>query len=275
MPLGHDQIQSAAAFIRDRLGSHRPTVGLVLGSGLGAFADALQSPVAIPYHDIPHFPVSTVDGHKGRMVIGTINGRSILVMQGRVHGYEGYDASEVVFPIRVMMASGVRNVILTNAAGTVNTTFTPGDLMLITDQINLTGRSPLTGPNDSRLGLRFPDMSTLYSPQLVECARAAAKSVGVTLREGVYIGLNGPQYETPAEIRMCRTLGADAVGMSTVFESIAARHMGAGVVGISCITNLAAGLSPKPLSHAEVKEVADAVEGRMIALLTQLCAVLP
>lgn len=270
MPLGHEQIQSAAAYVRDRLGGHAPRLGMVLGSGLGAFADGLSGAVSIPYTAIPHFPVSTVEGHKGRMVVGTAGGKSVMVMQGRVHGYEGYDPTEVVFPIRVMLALGVKTMVLTNAAGGIHKDFKPGDLMVLTDHINLTGKSPLTGPNDPRLGVRFPDMSSIYAASLVEKAHAAAKKLGFTLQSGVYVGLNGPQYETPAEIRMLRTLGGDAVGMSTVFESIACMHQGVQVLGISCITNLAAGISKHELSHAEVKETAAAVESRFTGLLTEL-----
>ncbi|MEW5848497.1 MAG: purine-nucleoside phosphorylase [Myxococcota bacterium] len=274
MPLGYDQIQSARAFIKDRLGPASPEVGLVLGSGLGAFADAL-SDLAIPYGSIPHFPVSSVEGHKGRLVAGKVRGRPVVVMQGRVHGYEGYDPADVVFPVRVLCALGVKVMVLTNAAGGINPAFKPADLMLLTDHLNLTGKSPLTGPNDSRLGTRFPDMSAIYPRALQEKAHAAAKGLGFSLQQGVYAGLNGPQYETPAEIRMCRALGADAVGMSTVHEAIACVHMGVPVLGISCITNLAAGISATPLSHDEVKDTAKQVETRLASLLTELCTALP
>jgi purine-nucleoside phosphorylase len=275
MSLGFEQVQSAAAFVRDRVGDPAPTLGLVLGSGLGAFADSLESPVAVPYNSVPHFPVSTVEGHRGRLVVGNLGGRRVIVMQGRVHLYEGYDPSEVVFGVRVMATVGVKSMVLTNAAGAIHPSFRVGDLMILTDHLNLTGRSPLAGPNDARLGPRFPDMSDLYRASLRDLAKAAGAAAKVPLKEGVYAGLNGPQYETPAEIRMFRTLGADAVGMSTVHEAIAAGHMGVGVVGMSCLTNLAAGLSPSALSHAEVKVAADEAAGRMEAFLRELCARLP
>ncbi|MBI5495946.1 MAG: purine-nucleoside phosphorylase [Deltaproteobacteria bacterium] len=275
MPLGFDQIQSAVAFLADRLGGLPPTVGVVLGSGLGGFADQLEGAVRVPYATIPHFPVSTVEGHRGQMVAGSVNGRAVLCMQGRVHGYEGYDPTGVVFPARVLIRAGVRTMVLTNAAGGIHEDWQPGDLMVITDHINLTGRSPLTGPNDVRLGPRFPDMSHVYPAELQEVAHRAAKGMGLTLRSGVYLGLNGPQYETPAEIRMARTLGADAVGMSTVHEAIACSHLGVPVLGISCITNLAAGISKVALSHTEVKDVANAVESRFVGLLRDICPALP
>lgn len=269
---GFEHIQAAAAFVKDRLGGVRPSLGVVLGSGLGAFADGIQGAAAVDYSAIPHFPVSTVEGHKGRMVGGNVGGRDVLVMQGRVHGYEGYNPQEVVFPIRVLMALGCKTILLTNAAGGIHPGFVPGDLMVLSDHINLTGKSPLSGANDARLGVRFPDMSSIYPVELRQKAHAAAKTLGFTLQEGVYAGLNGPQYETPAEIRMLHTLGAQAVGMSTVLESIACSHAGVPVLGISCITNLAAGISKQGLSHAEVKETANAVEHRFTGLLRALCA---
>ena len=272
MSLGHEQIQATCAYVRDRLGGLSPRVGLVLGSGLGAFAEQVESPVSFSYSTLPHFPVSTVEGHKGRLVAGRVEGVPLLCMQGRVHGYEGYDPTQVVFPVRVLLALGARTIILTNAAGGIHEDWAPGDLMVISDHINLTGKSPLTGPNDNRLGVRFPDMTGLYTPRLQELAHQSAKALGFSLRSGVYLGLNGPQYETPAEIRMARTLGADAVGMSTVFESIAARHGGAEILGISCITNLAAGISKQALSHSEVKDTANAVEGRFVGLVRRVVA---
>ena len=272
MALGFEQIQSATSYVKDRLGGLQPTVGIVLGSGLGAFAESIEGAVSIAYSAIPHFPVSTVEGHKGRMVAGRVAGRAVLCMQGRVHGYEGYDPSEVVFPVRVLMACGARTMVLTNAAGGIGADFVPGDLMVLSDHINLTGRSPLTGPNDARLGPRFPDMSHVYPSTLQRHAHDAAKARGFSLRSGVYLGLNGPQYETPAEIRMARTLGADAVGMSTVHEAIACSHQGVPVLGISCITNLAAGISKQALSHDEVKDTANAVEQRFVGLLQDVVA---
>jgi purine-nucleoside phosphorylase len=271
MRAGYDQIHSAAAFVGERLAIKRPRVGLVLGSGLGAFAEELENGEGVDYAAIPHFPVSTVDGHHGRLLAGAVRGCSVVVMQGRVHGYEGYDPGQVVFGVRAMMALGVRTLILTNAAGGVNPAFVRGDLMLLSDHINLTGKSPLSGPHDARLGPRFPDMSAVYPRELRELAHSVAHGLRFALREGVYLGFNGPQYETPAEIRMCRLLGADAVGMSTVHEAIACAHGGARVLGISCITNLAAGLSGQALSHQEVKETAAAVEDRFSNLLSGVC----
>ncbi len=274
MTLGHEQIQATAAYVRDRISGLSPRVGLVLGSGLGAFAEKVEAQVSFSYNALPHFPVSTVEGHKGRLVAGSVEGVPLLCMQGRVHGYEGYDPTEVVFPVRVLLALGARTIILTNAAGGIHADWAPGDLMVISDHINLTGKSPLSGANDPRLGVRFPDMTNLYAPKLQELAHRSAKGLGFALRSGVYLGLNGPQYETPAEIRMAKGLGADAVGMSTVFEAIAARHGGAEILGISCITNLAAGISKQALSHSEVKDTANAVEERFVGLVRRVVAAL-
>jgi purine-nucleoside phosphorylase len=260
------RLQAALAAVRVRT-EVRPDVALVLGSGLGAFADTLAGAVGIPYADIPGMPVSAVPGHAGRLVIGAAEGLRCVVMQGRVHLYEGYDASEVVFGLRLMVGLGARVVIVTNAAGGVNPALEPGDLMLIEDHLNLTGRNPLVGPNDETLGPRFPDMSEAYDPVLRRVARAVAAELGIPLRSGVYASVLGPSYETPAEIRMMQRLGADAVGMSTVLETIAARHAGARVLGISCITNKGAGLSRHVLSHAEVQQTADRVRDRFVGLL--------
>ena len=272
---GYEAIQAAAAFIRDRLGIHEKVagVGVVLGSGLGSVADEVlagEGGQAIPYGEIPHFPTSSVVGHKGRLVFGQSNGHSVLLMQGRVHAYEGYTPAEVVFPIRVLMALGVQNVILTNAAGGITAGMQPGTLMLITDHLNLTGDNPLRGTNDDRLGPRFPDMSFTYHPDLQAKAKSAAKDVGCDLAQGVYAGLLGPSYETPAEIKMLQTLGANAVGMSTVYEAIAASHQGVKVLGISCITNLAAGISDQELSHEEVAETAKKVERVFAEMILRL-----
>lgn len=230
-----------------------PAVGVVLGSGLGALADAVQG-TAIPYADIPGFAASTVPGHAGRLVIGRLEGRPVAVFQGRFHLYEGYDPADVTFPVRVLRELGAATLIVTNAAGAVNPDFRPGDLMLIADHINLTGRNPLVGVGDERLGPRFPDMTNAYDPELRSLARRVGEALGIALREGVYAGLLGPSYETPAEIRMLRVLGADAVGMSTVAEVIVARQVGLRVLGVSCLTNMAAGILPQPLSHEEVLE---------------------
>lgn len=249
-----EEIQTAAALLRERLGE-APVCALVLGSGLGGFADELERPVALSYKEIPGFPVSTAPGHAGRFVAGYIEGVKVLAMQGRFHCYEGWDASQIAFPVRVLRAYGVNMLVLTNAAGGVNTDFRPGDFMLIRDHINLSGRNPLVGANDERIGPRFPDMSKAYDPVLRELAKAAARDLGIGLHEGVYAWFLGPSFETPAEIRMARTLGADAVGMSTVPEVIAGVHCGMRVLGISCITNLAAGILDQPISGEEVLEI--------------------
>ena len=248
----------------------RPTVGLVLGSGLGAFAKTLDKPVIIPYRGIPHFPVSTAIGHAGELVVGTTGGVPVAVMAGRVHYYEGYSMQEVVFPVRVLGRFGVKTVILTNAAGSVNVNYKPGELMVIEDHINYMGVHPLIGPNDEQLGPRFFDMSEAYDPRLREIAEKACWKAGVPVRHGVYIAFTGPSYETPAEIRMARTMGADAVGMSTVPEVLAARHMGIRVLAISCITNMAAGVLKKKLDHREVLEVGERVKAGLMDVLGRI-----
>lgn len=272
--LGFTHATAAAAAAADRLRSGLPaaTVGVILGSGLGAVADAVveSGGVALPFGEIPHFPTSSVEGHKGRLVYGRVGGTPVLLMQGRVHRYEGYAASSVVFPVRVLHAMGVKKLVVTNAAGGLGAGFAAGDLMLIEDHLNLTGDNPLVGHNDARFGPRFPDMSEAYSKRLTALADDVAAARGLKLQRGVYAGLLGPSYETPAEIRMLRTLGAHAVGMSTVFEVIAASHLGMEVLGISCITNLAAGLSDQKLSHDEVKETATRVEAAFSGLILDL-----
>jgi purine-nucleoside phosphorylase len=267
------KLDAAVAAVRARA-AERPDVALVLGSGLGSFADTLASPTAIPYSAIPGMPVSSVPGHAGKLVVGTASSVRCVAMQGRVHLYEGHDPAEVVFGLRVMLSLGAKTVIVTNAAGAANPALEPGDLMLIEDHLNLTGRTPLLGPNDEALGPRFPDMSRAYDPDLRRIARATAEELGIAIRSGVYAGLLGPSYETPAEIRMLQRLGADAVGMSTVLETISARHAGARVLGISCITNKGAGLSAHLLSHAEVQETADRVRDSFVALLRGILAAL-
>ena len=259
----------AAETIRSRT-ALVPEIAIVLGSGLGGFADRVENAVSVEYGDIPGFPRSTVPGHHGRFLIGCVEGQSVIVLDGRVHYYEGSDISDVVLPVRTAACLGARTLILTNAAGGIRADMKAGDFMLIADQISSFVPSPLRGPNDDGIGPRFPDMSAAYDPVLRAVIRKAAAREGIFLREGVYCQLPGPQYETPAEIRMLRTLGADAVGMSTACECIAARHMGLRVAGISCISNLAAGISAAPLSHAEVQETAARV-GRDFERL--LCAV--
>ncbi len=245
-----------------------PRVALVLGSGLGGYAEHIDLRAAVPYSEIDGFPVSTVPGHTGRFVFGYVSGVPVVAMEGRVHAYEGYDSADVVLPIRLMGLLGAKALLLTNAAGGVNYGFQPGDLMLITDHIATFLPSPLRGANMDELGPRFPDMSALYDRELGDAVRRVAQTQDLPLREGVYIQFPGPAYETPAEIRMARTLGADAVGMSTAIEAMAARHMGLRVCGISCISNLASGMSEKPLSHEEVQETANLVAARFTALVT-------
>jgi purine-nucleoside phosphorylase len=261
-----DRVQDASAFIAERAG-RSPDVAIVLGSGLGDFVGELSDTVSLDYGQIPHWPASAVVGHAGRLVVGGCGGRLVAGLAGRVHLYEGYDADTVVFGVRVMAHLGVRTLILTNAAGGINTSFGEGALMVIDDHINLTGRNPLVGPNDERFGQRFPDMTEVYSRRLRTVAREAASAAGVAVTNGVYVAVLGPSYETPAEIHALRTLGADAVGMSTVPEAIAARHMGMEVLGISCITNMAAGVLPKPLDHEEVMATTRRVRGEFIALI--------
>jgi purine-nucleoside phosphorylase len=245
----------------------RPRIALVLGSGLGAFADELTAATRIPYEKIPGFPRSTAIGHAGRLVIGKIEDIAVAAMQGRVHFYEGYTAQQVVFPMRVLGRFGIRSAILTNAAGGINTKYNQGALVVISDHINLQGINPLIGPNDERFGPRFPDMTQAYWKPYREIALAEAKRLGIAAPEGVYAALAGPNYETPAEIRYLRTVGADLVGMSTVPEAIAARHMGIRVLGISCVTNMAAGILDQVLDHKEVMETGERVKGQFIALL--------
>ncbi len=245
----------------------RPRIALVLGSGLGAFADEFTGAAKIPYAKIPHFPQSTAIGHAGKLVVGKVGTIPVAGMQGRVHLYEGYSAKEVAFPTRVFTRMGVKAVILTNAAGGIKREFTQGRLVVISDHINLQGVNPLTGPNDERFGLRFHDMTAAYDRRFREIAVGESKRMGMEMHEGVYAGLLGPSYETPAEIRFLRTAGADLVGMSTVMEVIAARHSGIRVLGISCVTNAAAGILDQPLNHIEVLETAERVKGQFIGLL--------
>lgn len=267
------RINAAADFLRSRV-SLRPSIGLVLGSGLGDFADTLEEAVRVLYSDIPNFPVPTVPGHSGALVFGKKCGQSVVVLQGRIHYYEGLPQQEITLPIRVLAALGVKTLVLTNACGGVNLSFRPGDLMLISDHINFSGANPLIGPNLDAFGPRFPDMSDLYTASLRVGIKEKAAEAGIPLREGVYAMYSGPNYETPAEIRMFRTLGADTVGMSTVPEALVAGHCGMRVVGVSCITNMAAGVLPVKLSHAEVMETADRVHDVFQKLIDLILTVL-
>lgn len=248
----------------------KPTVGIILGSGLGPFADTLENAVRIPYSTIPHFAKSEAVGHANEMVIGTIGGKTVVAMKGRFHYYEGFSLEQVTFPVRLMKALGVEKLIVTNACGAVNTQFNPGDLMIITDHINLTASNPLMGPNNPELGTRFLDVSEVYNKELRQIIKDVATSQGVSLREGVYAWWTGPTYETPAEIRMIRTLGADAVGMSTVPEALVAHHAQIKTVGISCLTNMACGILDQPLSHDEVIETAEKVKSTFLKLVTEV-----
>jgi len=286
----YDQVAEAAASLKSRLGSLAPRIGIVLGSGLGAAAETIVNPVIIPYGEIPHFPQSTVEGHSGRIVAGTLGGvpddRStspgllggapVIIMQGRVHFYEGYSPLQVTFPMRVLGSLGIRAVVLTNAAGGIAEGYSIGQLVALADHINMMGWNPLNGPNEPRFavrpgaGLRFFDMTEAYSKPLRALAKTAARDEGFVLEEGVYLATPGPSFETPAEIRAFRALGASLVGMSTVPETIVARHMGIEVLGISCVTNLAAGLGATQLSHEEVYEAGRLVENRVASLLKRL-----
>ncbi len=261
-----DQVDAAAQFIRAKAAT-RPDVAVVLGSGLGAFASSVAGAVSVPYAEIPRWPVATVLGHEGRLALGTVAGRRVVALSGRSHYYEGHGLHAVTFATRVVGLLGAKILILTNAAGGINTRFKRGVLMAIDDHINLMGSNPLIGPNDERFGVRFPDMTDVYSRRLRALADDVARSSGLELEHGVYVALHGPSFETPAEIRFLRSIGADAVGMSTAPEAIVARHMGIEVLGISCITNMAAGILPAPLHHSEVIETTERVRGAFIALL--------
>jgi purine-nucleoside phosphorylase len=262
----YDHVKEAADAVRGKV-RDLPQVAIVLGSGLGDFAGTLDDAVSLPYEQLPHWPASRVIGHEGRLVVGGVKGRTIAALAGRAHGYEGHDLRTVTFAVRVMGVIGVKTLLLTNAAGGINTGFASGALMAIDDHINLTGTNPLIGPNEDRFGPRFPDMTEVYSRRLRAIADEAGRAIGLPLAHGVYAALMGPSYETPAEIRYLRTIGADAVGMSTAVEAIAARHMGIEVLGISCISNMAAGVLPQPLDHREVLETTRRVRDQFMALL--------
>ena len=267
--MGFEQVQEAAAYVRERIGEE-PRIGIILGSGLGGIAEVIEDKHVIPYGDIPHFVCSTAPGHKGQFVAGRFGGKPVICMQGRLHFYEGHALSDIIFPVRVMKLLGVRSLIVTNAAGGVNTGFQVGDLMLIEDHINFMGTNPLIGPNAAEFGPRFCDMSYTYTPSLRRAAEDAAEKLGISLRRGVYLGCTGPSYETPAEIRAFRTLGADAVGMSTVPEVIAASHCGLKVLAFSLITNMAAGVLDQPLSEEEVIEIGSRRGAELQRLITQI-----
>ncbi|WP_449355735.1 purine-nucleoside phosphorylase [Virgibacillus natechei] len=267
-------IKEASEYIQKKV-SEQPTIGLILGSGLGVLGEEIQNPVTIPYNDIPHFPVSTVAGHKGQLVIGALEGKPVIAMQGRFHYYEGYSMQQVTFPVRVMKQLGIDSIIVTNAAGGINVDFDPGDLMIITDHINNMGSNPLIGKNNDELGVRFPDMSQVYDNTYIQYAETVAGELGINVRKGVYVGNTGPTYETPAEIKMLRTLGGDAVGMSTVPEVIAAGHAGLRILGISCISNMAAGILDQPLTHSEVIETTEKVREDFLQFVKTIISKLP
>jgi purine-nucleoside phosphorylase len=267
----YERAEHATRIIRARA-NVEPRIAIVLGSGLGGFADDFEDAVGIPYEDITGFMRSTAQGHAGRLVVGKVDGVPLLAMQGRVHYYEGYSLEEVTFPIRTFNLLGIKTIVLTNAAGGINVQLTQGALMVISDHVNLMGANPLRGPNDDRFGPRFPDMSAVYSPELQELVVEEAKAIGVEVRRGIYGALTGPSYETPAEIHLLRNLGADAVGMSTVPEAIVARHMGMEVLGISCTTNMAAGISDEPINHEEVMATGDRVRETFTELLRRVIA---
>lgn len=269
-----EKASAAAEFVRAQI-KVAPRIAVVLGSGLGAFAERIQASVSIRYSEIPHFPQSTVVGHSGKLVVGTLDGTPIAVMQGRVHGYEGYAPSEVTFPVRVLGRLGIETLIVTNAAGGIHAGYEQGQLVLLADHINFTGSNPQVGPNEDRFGQRFFDMSQAYSPRLRGIARSVAEREGLSIQEGVYLAVSGPSFETPAEIRAFRILGADLVGMSTVHEVIVARHMNIEVLGISCVTNMAAGILPQPLDHEEVMETGRRVQEQLARLLSAVIREIP
>jgi len=266
-----DQLEESVAYIKDKI-DFEPEVALILGSGLGVLAAEIEDKVEIKYEEIPNFPTSTVEGHAGQLVVGDLEGTKVVTMQGRFHYYEGYDMSFITFPVRVMKLLGADRLIVTNSAGGANRNFNVGDLMLISDHLNLMGTNPLIGSNQDQLGPRFPDMSEAYSQDLIELAEREASQQGLGLRKGVYAGMSGPSYETPAEIRMIKQLGGDAVGMSTVPEVIVANHAGMEVLGISCITNMAAGILAQPLAHEEVIETTKRVKPKFINLVKGIVA---
>lgn len=263
------KIQQTKEYLLSKIKSC-PSVGLVLGSGLGILAEEIENPVHINYDEIPNFPVSTVEGHQGRLIVGDLKGKRVIAMQGRFHYYEGHSLEAVTFPIRIMKAIGVKQMIVTNAAGGINTAFKPGDLMIIKDHINMTSQNPLIGPNED--GVRFPDMSEAYSKSLIHLTKKVANMNNINILEGVYAGMLGPSYETPAEINYLRVIGADAVGMSTVPEVIVAKHAGLEVLGISCISNMAAGISEHSLTHEEVMDTTEKIKAQFLLLVREIVA---
>ncbi len=272
--MNQKKISDASGYIKEQL-KETPLIGLILGSGLGVLGEEIENPVIIPYTDIPHFPESTVSGHKGQLVVGILEGKQVIAMQGRFHYYEGYSMEQVTFPIRVMKDLGIKSIIVTNAAGGINESFQPGDLMLITDHINNMGNNPLIGKNDDELGARFPDMSQGYDREYIKHAETCANEIGISVQKGVYVGNTGPAYETPAEVRMLKIIGGDAVGMSTVPEVIVSRHAGIRVLGISCISNMAAGILDQPLTHHEVIETTEKVRENFLKFVKKIISTLP
>ena len=264
-----NKIKLASDYIL-RNSNYKPEIGLILGSGLGSLADSIENPEFYPYEELPNFPVSTVEGHEGRLVIGMLNGKCVVAMQGRFHYYEGYHFNEVTFPVRVMKLLGIKTLIVTNACGSVNENYKAGDLMIITDHINFSGDNPLIGKNLDEIGPRFPDLSNAYDKDLINKAKEIANNLSIDIKTGVYMMFTGPSYETPAEIRMARVIGADAVGMSTVPEVIVAAHCGIKVLGISCLTNMAAGILDQPLSHEEVMETSTKVKSTFTTLMNKV-----
>ncbi len=262
-------MESTINYIKEKIQDFQPEIGIILGSGLGDFADGFES-IIIPYNDIPGFEKSNVQGHKGQLVFAQINGKKVVMMQGRYHFYEGYSMQTVTYPVKVMKKLGVKTLIITNAAGAVTPEFNPGDLMLITDHINFMGTNPLIGKNDEALGTRFPDMSEIYSKELIQKAEAIAQKLNINYQKGIYAATTGPSYETPSEIKMFRLLGANAVGMSTAPEAIVANYCGLKVLGISCLTNYAAGVSKTPLNHQEVIDTANRVKENFKNLLSEI-----
>ncbi len=265
----YKKIEETTEYLKSKIQGRHIHAAITLGSGLGLFTDSMENKLEIPYSEIPHFHATTVVGHSGKIIIGDISGKTILALKGRIHAYEGHTFEEVVFPTRVIKALGIENLVITNASGGMNTQYAEGDLVLIKDHINLTGNNPLLGPNLEKLGPRFPDMSTTWTPKLMETMHSAAKAINFPLKEGIYVGVLGPSYETPAEIRMYKAMGGDMVGMSTVAEAIAARHCGLKIAGISCITNMAAGIHQGELDHADIKEQANRIKEVFVKLLNE------